>query len=195
MNTIITTLDDKNHTILSNNDFLELIKKYIGNDSYSYLQNIFNKVSDYNEIVTERDNFEFQAGNLEDEVYELENELEDIKDQLEQYKDTGLTPAVVAELVQAKRDGRLVILPCKAGDTVYFYGKPCRRKLDYNECEKAFDKKGNINIWCEKDCLEKDIVISRKFGIEDFKNINKTVFLTKAEAQAALDRMEGRNDS
>lgn len=32
----------------------------------------------------------------------------------------GLTPARLRELAQAERDGRLVVLPCNVGDTVYY---------------------------------------------------------------------------
>lgn len=35
------------------------------------------------------------------------------------YEDTGLEPERVAELAQAEKDGRLVVLPCKVGDTIY----------------------------------------------------------------------------
>ena len=38
---------------------------------------------------------------------------------LGQYEDSNLTPAEVAELAQAKADGRVVVLPYKAGDTVW----------------------------------------------------------------------------
>ena len=38
-----------------------------------------------------------------------------------EYEDTGLTPAEVAELAQAKAEGRVVVLPCKRGDMVYHY--------------------------------------------------------------------------
>ncbi|MCL2563580.1 MAG: hypothetical protein FWE08_06055 [Oscillospiraceae bacterium] len=34
---------------------------------------------------------------------------------LSAYEDSGLTPERVAELAEAERDGRLVVLPCKVG--------------------------------------------------------------------------------
>jgi len=40
-------------------------------------------------------------------------------DRLAAYEDTGLTPEEVAELAQAKTDGRCVVLPCKVGDKVF----------------------------------------------------------------------------
>ena len=35
------------------------------------------------------------------------------------YEDTGLTPERVAELAEAERDGRMVVLPCKVGTPLY----------------------------------------------------------------------------
>lgn len=37
---------------------------------------------------------------------------------LSEYEDSGLTPSQVSELVKAKAEGRLVVLPCKLGDIV-----------------------------------------------------------------------------
>lgn len=41
-----------------------------------------------------------------------------VADHLATYEDTGLEPKRVAELAQAEKDGRLVVLPCKPGDKV-----------------------------------------------------------------------------
>ncbi len=38
--------------------------------------------------------------------------LDKVIDRLAAYEDTGLTPEEVMELVQAKKDGRLIMLPC-----------------------------------------------------------------------------------
>ena len=66
------------------------------------------------------------------------------------YEDTGLTPQAcaeareagkvlsscdisfrrLAELLTADRDGRLVVLPCKVGDTVYFRTYDCNGTVD-----------------------------------------------------------------
>ncbi|MBR1810768.1 MAG: hypothetical protein IJ766_03835 [Clostridia bacterium] len=48
------------------------------------------------------------------------NHHENYIDRLAAYEDTGLEPAEVAELAKAKADGRLVALPCKVGDIVYW---------------------------------------------------------------------------
>lgn len=76
-----------------------------------------------------------------------DNEVREIIHRLADYEDTGLTPEQcenakviieaafsddtakaerIRELLKADRDGRLVVLPCKVGDTVYrlFAGNP-----------------------------------------------------------------------
>ena len=64
------------------------------------------------------------------EIKMLEAELEkrklerEVKDneaitRLAEYEDSGLTPEQVQELAKAKADGRLVVLPCKVGDTLF----------------------------------------------------------------------------
>lgn len=49
-----------------------------------------------------------------------------------------ISTARLRELVQAEQDGRLVVLPCKVGDTVYFallpnYCPNCGCKMDLEE--------------------------------------------------------------
>jgi len=40
-------------------------------------------------------------------------------ERLAAYEDSGLTPEQVHELTKAKADGRLVVLPCKVGDSIW----------------------------------------------------------------------------
>ncbi len=77
----------------------------------------------------------------------------------------------LCELVQAEQDGRLVMLPCKVGDTVYqtdgirIYESKIRRIL-FDTDNIAFDERA----------------------------IGKTVFLTREEAEAALAERRGGTD-
>ena len=90
---------------------------------------------------------------------------------LQEYTDTGLTPAEVAELAQAKKDGRLIVLPCKIGDTVYF-------KLN-----------GNIRENKISEIIILGYNIRFEFDNKDWftiDSINYEVFLTREEAEAAL---------
>ena len=125
------------------------------------------------------------------------------------YEDTGLTPAEVhsmsgewcammsvlnslgshdrlRELAEADKDGRVVVLPCKVGDTVWIVGVV--RKL-YSAKVRTFfcgnpsavrgrDQDGHIHMIRTTEC---DIPM-QEFG--------KIVFLSREEAEKALQEME-----
>lgn len=102
---------------------------------------------------------------------------------LKAYEDTGLEPAMCANyktfedeaiskgvtfkrivaLMEADRAGRLVVLPCKVGDTVYIL----RRTFD------GADVVGETELWWD-----------------DIPQLGKTVFLTREEAEKALEAMK-----
>jgi hypothetical protein len=101
-------------------------------------------------------------------------------ERLAAYEDTGLTPQAcaeareagkvlsscdisfgrLAELLTADSAGRLVVLPCKVGDTVYIL----RRTFD------GADVVGETELWWT-----------------DIPQLGKTVFLTREEAENALE--------
>lgn len=107
----------------------------------------------------------------------------ELRGRLMQYEDTGLSPQACAEareagkvlsscgisfrrfaeLLTAERDGRLVVLPCKVGDTVYIL----RRTFD------GADVVGETELWWT-----------------DIPQLGKTVFLTREEAEKALEAMK-----
>ena len=103
--------------------------------------------------------------------------------ELAAYEDTGLTPEDIlciratqritperlAEIVRAEFDGRLVILPCKVGDTVY---RIVRHRVNVSGYRMEWE-------W-------ETIVEAVPFRIGMVDAIGKTVFLTRAEAEAAL---------
>ena len=140
----------------------------------------------------------------------------DFVDRLAAYEDTGLTPercaefaradaegryivmrdaeqegvARLRELAEADKDGRVVVLPCKVGDTVWIVGTV--RKL-YSAKVRTFfcghpsavrgdDDGGHIHMIRTTEC---DIPM-QEFG--------KTVFLSSEEAEKALQEMEGKKD-
>lgn len=121
-----------------------------------------------------------------------------LKDRLAAYEDTGLTPEQcesakniieyafsddtskaerIRELLKADKDGRLVVLPCKVGDKLY-------RVFDGNISEhevlnmKYFARQGRLGI---------DMT---SFFPDAGRLIGKTVFLTREEAEKALEGME-----
>lgn len=117
------------------------------------------------------------------------------KDRLAAYEKTGLTPEQcenakaiieyafsadtskaerIRELLKADKDGRLVVLPCKVGDTVWITGSV--RRL-YSEKVRTFfcGNPSSVQMIRTTGC---DIPI-HEFG--------KTVFLTREEAEKALE--------
>lgn len=103
------------------------------------------------------------------------------------YEDTGLTPERVAELAQAEQDGRLVELPCKVGDTVY---EPLT-EWDGTECLRTSFKpkvrKRSVSIMLIGGHGRPVLGCNEVGGTKtDYFEIGKTVFLTRAEAEAAL---------
>ena len=116
-------------------------------------------------------------------------------ERLKAYEDTGLTPAEVhsmsgewcammsvlnsigsydrlRKLSEADKDGRCVVLPCKVGDTIW------RLKRTF---ETYPDK--------SKPYTEAD-----GFLLQDIWNVGKNVFMTREEAEKALQGMEGKKD-
>ena len=88
------------------------------------------------------------------------------------------------ELLQADRDGRCVVLPCKIGDTVYDIqmGKITEKTI----ISIPFLLSKSVNHLCLHAINNRDALTT----IET-EDLGKTVFLTRKEAEAALERMEG----
>lgn len=87
------------------------------------------------------------------------------------------------ELVEADRDGRCVVLPCKVGDKVY-----CIQSY-FNDAKMRSEEKVKCMI---VDFVQSFPDLFECYGmIYKFEDIGKTVFLTREEAEDALERMEG----
>ena len=95
-------------------------------------------------------------------------------DRLAAYEDSGLTPEQVQELAKAKADGRLVVLPCKVGDSIY---RP--EGLKYS----VFWTITNVTIYPDEIVFTDDS--DNIFTLDD---IGKTVFLTREAAEKALTK-------
>ena len=85
------------------------------------------------------------------------------------------------ELVEADRDGRCVILPCKVGDTVYTIAYSMCKWRELDKC--AMYCSGHVDEECWEGRKE---VTEKVFSIYDIGRIGKTVFLTRKAAEAAL---------
>ena len=111
----------------------------------------------------------------------------------------------LAEYETAEEDGRLVVLPCKVGDTVYVIAPNhmlCEAKYDCDE----YDYENYLSSWCEKYCLYgyKGIgVIKDTVSHIEIRNngicycttncgylYDDKVFLTREEAEKASREME-----
>lgn len=95
----------------------------------------------------------------------------------------------LAEYETAEEEGRLVVLPCKVGDTVWMVHQILTSTVN-NVISKmtVTELRGNrLNpIW---------FVIDGEYGRTSFhpSEIGKTVFLTREEAEKALKKMEGKH--
>ena len=78
----------------------------------------------------------------------------------------------IRELLKADKDGRVVVLPCKVGDTVYLI---VTKRAKVYMPEFRFIKKSKLTF------------LNMERILQDF---GKTVFLTREEAEKALEGME-----
>ena len=83
----------------------------------------------------------------------------------------GIAIDRLCDLAEADRDGRVVVLPCKVGDTVY----------------RIFNPPGRKPVISAHTLMSVDYIVRwlDKFG--------KTAFLTREEAEKALEEMEDGN--
>lgn len=115
----------------------------------------------------------------------------EVWERLKAYEDAGLSPQACAEareieetlsgcdysisrmveLMKADVEGRVVVLPCNVGDTVY--------RLQYIE-----QTPGRFTVG----------VVPIKFALIWLEEFGKTVFLSREEAEKALQEMEGKKD-
>ena len=127
----------------------------------------------------------------------------DFVDRLAAYEDTGLTPEQIKapftedtminlaaqalgvepirlrELAEADKDGRVVVLPCKVGDTVYWV-----HGAVITECKVHRIQKNRNGLYI---CLKSNV--SHGAFRADL-SIGKTVFLTREEAEKVLEEMK-----
>ena len=112
-----------------------------------------------------------------------------LKERLAAYEDTGMEPEEIKnaldvndiipeinvtvdhirDLLQAEQDGRLVVLPCKVGDTIW-----------------------RIKCFADWPDIGKPYVEAGAFLYRDIHYFGKTVFLTREEAEAALAGKGGK---
>lgn len=95
--------------------------------------------------------------------------------------------AYLRELAQAEKDGRLVMLPCRVGDVVYEANKQGFIST-YKVISIHLSAYSTRIVW---ELL--DGVYSNLNGFEA-STLGKTVFLTREDAEAALEKREADNE-
>ena len=138
------------------------------------------KLSYYEELVPSIENIRDEAYNLGYQTCLHAKELTwSEARELQAYRSTGLTVERAAELGKADQEGRVVVLPCKIGDTVYYIPR------------------FNGKSYCGVSIGHVQMVGYTRAGIRvkvreyhphnmDFM-LGKTVFLTREEAEKALE--------
>ena len=132
----------------------------------------------------------------------------DLYGRLKAYEDTGLEPEAVetvklalaakhmvdletlnntpisrlVELAEADKDGRVVVLPCRQGDELWTYcNHPVKRVYSFTVSDVS-----TLN--------GRTVLNTLGLGTIRPEDIGKTVFLTREEAERAMQEMEGKKD-
>lgn len=97
------------------------------------------------------------------------------------------------EIMQAEREGRLVILPCKVGDSYYLVERFCTEGGYYDEKKQV--SLGTCE-WCSEECDRENRVVECRFNsaidiLMKERFFGKTVFLTREAAEKALEEANG----
>ena len=98
--------------------------------------------------------------------------------------------ASLRELAAADKDGRVVVLPCKVGGTLWVTGRdnvPREMELEAPDIRAVCTDEDNL---CMSTCNRKPDGFCAYRLRNDGADIGKTVFLTREEAEAALEAME-----
>ena len=118
-----------------------------------------------------------RIANQDTHIAALQKEIEKLRAQLRH----------LGELAEADRAGRLVVLPCKVGDTVY---EVTSRKTISEYRVKAI----RVELFCT--FIEWDIAagfVDKSILGVPVNEIGKTVFLTREKAEKALEAMKDGN--
>ena len=149
-----------------------------------------------------------------EEKYTEQEWISVLQDRLATYEETWLTPEEIdmdheaaetlrqlcrncdldrlEKLAEADRDGRVVVRPCKVGDTLWVTSNPWTGKL----LKKPLDACVNGMKMYSHGLYVNLLFDTRKInGTRDYEinHIGKTVLLTREEAEKALEAMKDGN--
>ena len=119
-------------------------------------------------------------------------------EKLKAYEETGLTPEEVndvmekakldsafgvaaerlRELAEADKAGRLVVLPCKVGDGLWTF------------CSYPVEQVYSFTVTDISTLNGRTMLNTSRCGVIDARDVGKTVFLTREEAEKALEAMK-----
>lgn len=139
-------------------------------------------------------------------AYASIGELVHMAERLAAYEDTGLTPGVCAEykkfedevvasgktfgrlveLLHADKAGRFAVLPCKVGDTVY----QLRKKTHARGIGISPRIVSSACVWADGSYA---LTHQGMLYCQD-RDLGKTWFLTREEAEKALQKMKGETE-
>lgn len=120
-------------------------------------------------------------------------QLDMLYEQAKKVDDVGLTTHILQELKEYRdleEQGLLLKLPCKVGTTVYVIDTIYECDNDYMDCIMEFPDRYQCErgFKCEYE-HEKLVVRPESFDFKMLDNFNKTVFLTKEEAEEKLKEL------
>ena len=130
------------------------------------------------EIQDRREYIEFAAANV---IERMTAENAALREKVPQW--ISVEPSRLRELAEADKAGRVVVLPCKVGDTVWRIvrdGEPHITRDEVRDMYFADDMTPCVEL------VGGRVTFTEKFG--------KTVFLTREEAERALREMEVKKD-
>lgn len=122
----------------------------------------------------------------------------------------GVEPSRLRELAAADKDGRVVVLPCKGTEKLYVVG--AKQIVECNVAEMYLMDDETIEYLVNFECVDncdgcpfnswKRETVSDEYhcggeygdGSVSSKDFGKTVFLTREEAERAIQEMEGKKD-
>ena len=96
----------------------------------------------------------------------------------------------IRELLKADKDGRLVVLPCKVGDTLWVTGRdnvPREMALEAPDIRTVCTDEDNL---CMSTCNRKPDGFCAYRLRNDGADVGKSVFLTREKAEKALEAMK-----
>ena len=95
-----------------------------------------------------------------------------------EYVKNWLLDARLRELAEADKDGRLVVLPCKVGDGLWTF------------CSHPVEQVYSFTVTDISTLNGRTMLNTSRCGVVDARDVGKTVFLTREEAEKALEAMK-----